>query len=161
MKTTPSTLRTMAVALAPCLLLALPCTWGCEDDENFLEGSLDSQYDLSFDEVEATQFIQSRQLLVEYVRGGDEKPMIVTIVNPDGPGTFDYDAHEVNFSSSLPAGSGALPDVTSATVELEVFTPEVIDSEVEGAIHAMFTNAGTGDAFSLEGAFLAPLQVQP
>lgn len=134
------------------------CALGCGDDENFLEGSLDSIYDVTFDSVRARQFIQSRQLLIEYERGGGQKPIIVTFRDPDGPGSFDYDAGEVNFTCA--GVTAMLPEVTSATAELEVFSPEVIDSEVEGAIHAMFTSE-SGSAFSLEGAFKTTLEVVP
>lgn len=138
---------------------------GCDDADNFLEGSLSSQYDLSFDTVRARQFLQSRQLHVEYLRGegsGEEKPITATISpTPDGPGTFAYDTNQVNFASSLAPGSPALPTVTQGEVVVLTFTPESSGSEVVGEIHGMFTNLGTGDAFSLEGAFSTTLEVMP
>lgn len=138
---------------------------GCEDSDNFLEGSLSSQYDLSFDSVRARQFLQSRQLHVEYLRGegsGEEKPIMATISpTPDGAGTFAHDTGQVNITSSLAPGSPELPDVTQGEVVVTTFTPESSGSEVVGEIHGMFTNRGTGDAFSLEGAFSTTLEVMP
>lgn len=138
---------------------------GCEDSDNFLEGSLSSQYDLSFDSVRARQFLQSRQLHVEYLRGegtGEEKPIMATISpTPDGPGTFTYDTGQVNITNSLAPGNPALPAVTQGEVVVTTFTSESSGSEVVGEIHGMFTNLGTGDAFSLEGAFSTTLEVMP
>lgn len=149
---------THALSIVAVVATLGPWAPGCSDEENFLEGSLDSIYDVTFDTVRARQFIQSRQLLVEYERSGGQKPIVVTFRNPQGPGSFDYDAGEVDFSCA--GVTAQLPEVTSATAELELFSPEVIGSEVEGAIHAMFTSE-SGSAFSLEGAFKTTLEVVP
>ncbi len=139
---------------------------GCDDPANFLEGSLASQYDLSFDSVESIEFIQSRVLHIEYVRSlgaGEEKPLMVTISpTPEGPGSFVHGEGGVSIriDNSLSTAT-LLPETTSAEVELDAFTPGELDSTVRGSIHAMFTNSGAGDAFNLEGAFETTLRVQP
>lgn len=153
---------TRTLALAPVIIAAL-IAGGCEDPDNFLEGSITSQYDMSFDSVEVTQFLQSNSLHIEYIRGqgtGEEKPLRVTVSpTPAGPGTYiDGDTASVRLSNSL-ASSSQLPTVTSAEVVLDAFTPGEVDSEVGGTVGAMFTRTGSGDAFSLEGAFKASLQV--
>jgi len=152
-------LATVAVAVA---IYALAAT-GCEDPSNRLDGSLSSQYDLSFDRVQARQFEGSRQLLIEYIRGdggGEEKPIMTTIRPvPNGPGQFRFEDGNVGVDSSLLPGQPDLPELTSATVDLDEFTPNEEGSTVRGSLGAMFTNEGTGDAFSLEGAFETELDV--
>jgi hypothetical protein len=151
--------------LVPCLGVALCTLAACGEEENFLEGSLGSQYDLSFESVRAREFLTSRQLHVEYVRGqgaGEEKPITVTIQpTPTGSGSFTYVDGNVAIDNSLGAGSPGLPEVTRATVNLEKFTPNTADSAIVGTIHANFTNSGSGDSFSLEGRFSTSLTLVP
>jgi len=154
--------RTFLIVVGAALVLAEA---GCSGGDNSLEGSLSSQYDLSFDSVRARQYTQSRQLSIEYLRGegsGEEKPITVTIMpTPDGPGTFTLDAGQINFDNSLAPGSPELPSATQGSVDLDVFTPGESGSDISGSIHGMFTNLGTGDAFSLEGSFETTLTVMP
>ena len=139
---------------------------GCEDPDNCLEGSLGSVYDLSFDTVQARQALTSRQLAIEYVRTqgtGEEKPIMVTIMpTPDGPGTFTFQDRNVSIDNSLASGA-LLPELTSAEVDLNAFTPaedaEGEGTSVRGAIHAQFTNAG--NTYTLEGCFKTTLEIVP
>ena len=151
--------------LAPCLALALVALAACGEEDNFLEGSLGSQYDLSFESVRAREFLTSRQLHVEYVRdqgAGEEKPITVTLQpTPTGPASFTHVDGNVAIDNSLGAGSPGLPDLTSATVELVKFTPGTADSAIVGTIHANFTHSGSGDSFSLEGRFSTSLTLVP
>jgi hypothetical protein len=105
------------------------------------------------------QVVASDQLLIEYVRG-DEKPIIVT-VRPIPEGPSEFTAEDVAVSNSLQPGSPTLPDVTSAKVELDAFTPGLVGSDVAGTVDVLFTNTDTGDTFSLHGAFAAALEVMP
>lgn len=155
-------MRRCAALAALCLLGGGPSA-ACSDPENSLSGSLASQYDLSFDRTRARQFLRSRQLLVEYVRGdpaAEEKPIMVSVrPTPAGPGLYLHDDGGVSVDNSLLPGRPDLPEMTSATLELEVFTPDLEGSTVQGSLNAMFTNAGTGDSFSLQGRFLTQLEI--
>ncbi len=135
---------------------------GCEDPDNCLEGSLGSVYDLSFNDVQAREFRQSKQLAIEYVRGqgtGEEKPILLTLMpTPDGPGAFSYADGEVGIDNSVVSGA-LLPDLTSAEVDLDAFTPNEAGTNVQGSVHARFTNAG--NTYSLEACFKAPLVIVP
>lgn len=160
MKVRTTTIVTSLLSLTTLLLV------GCEDPDNFIEGSIASQYDMDFSSVEVTQFIQSRSLHIEYVRDqgtGEEKPLMITISPaPEGPGTYvdGEDGYEINVTNRL-ATSNALPAVQSADVELESFTPGEPDTSVRGSAGALFNREGSGDAFSLEAGFRASLRVQP
>lgn len=155
-------MRALGGLLAAAFAVAVAAT-GCEKPDNYLEGGLASQYDLSFSSVRARQLEKSRHLLIEYVRDtgtGEEHPITITIRPiPDGPGTFTAEDDQVSIGASTLPGQPTLPDVESAEVELEHFTPGEEGSNVEGSIGAMFTNTGTGDRFPLEGRFKADLIV--
>jgi len=150
------------------LLAAIPLLFaavGCEEEDNVCDGSLKSQYDMRFDRTRARQYQRSEQLAIEFLRGEDsseEKPLIVTVHPlPEGPGSFTWDDNEVGVDSSLLPGRPELPELTSAEVQLDSFTPDEAEAEVQGSLHAMFTNTGSGDAFSLECRFKTKLEIMP
>jgi hypothetical protein len=138
----------------------------CEDPDNFIDGSITSQYEMGFDSVAITQFLQSNSLHVEYVREqgtGEEKPLMVTISpTPPGPGLYidGADGYSINITNRL-ATANALPAIQSAEVELDSFTPREVDSDVAGRVGALLNRAGSGDAFSLEAGYKSSLRVQP
>jgi hypothetical protein len=56
--------------------------------------------------------------------------------------------------------SAATP-TTMGEVVLETFTPDIAGQAVVGSVTAQLTNVGTGDTFTLEGEFDAPLVLMP
>lgn len=142
-------LRVPVLALLCLALASSACT-----ESNTLSGSLTDFYDVSFDKVRARLY--PSELAIEYARTNGEVPVRITLdvgESPLRPGTFTLPAAG---DVSGRSGTTDIPNITTATVDLDEFSV-LQGSAVVGSFDASFR---TGDDItSLTGDFDTTLEI--
>ena len=131
---------------------------GCDDrGDNYLDGSLVKNYNISFKSVRAR--LSSTQLAIEYVKD-DVAALRITLnideVTPKSGGTYDLAAHG---SVTRYGDFGTLPGIESGELTFDAYS-ETDGKEISGDFHGKFVS-DSGSTQSLKGAFKTKLEVTP
>ena len=134
---------------------------GCKDDEdNYIDGSLVKNYNISYDGVRA--LLYSSSLSVEYMSDTvDGVAALRVTLNADGlilAAGKTYDLLEYGSVTRF-SDLGSLPELQSGELTLTEFSEED-GSPVAGNFHAVFVT-DDGVTLNLRGAFAVDLEVVP
>ena len=131
---------------------------GCKDDEdNFIDGSLVKNYNISYDGVRARLY--SSSLSVEYMT--DDNAALRVTLNADGLILDEGKTYDLLKYGSVTRFSnfGALPELQSGELTLTEFSTED-GAPAAGKFHAVFVT-DEGVTLNLRGAFAVDLEVVP
>ena len=131
---------------------------GCKDDEdNYIDGSLVKNYNISYDSVRARLY--SSSLSVEYM--SDSVPALRITLHADDlilAAGKTYDLLEYGSVTRFD-DLGSLPELQSGELTLTEFS-ETDGAPVAGNFHAVFVT-DNGVTLNLRGAFAVDLEVVP
>ncbi|MFH1810116.1 MAG: hypothetical protein ABIJ09_15320 [Pseudomonadota bacterium] len=140
------------------LFAGLALLQGCPEPPNQLEGSVDENFDLGFDEVRIRTFESTGELQIEYLRkteDGSAKDVVaqITVTRPSGgfPANTDIKFEQVNGKIHRVATGDDFPAVKEGTI---VFFNggNKVDEQTSGEFNVLFENKRT-----LRGRFDAKL----
>jgi hypothetical protein len=146
----------MVLVMAAIFLISALIISCKDDDENYLEGSITSAYNMSFDSVRIRLYPYSA-LSIEYVKksdSGDKIPLRITIDQSELQLSSGKN-YDLTTTGSIGRGVGydsmPLPTLTTGTIHLSSFGT-ADGSGVSGDFEAVFTGTN-GKKLNLNGGF--------